>query len=598
VLRRGWALAAALAALLVPASAAAGADYLSHCNGNGYCAVVSQDGSRVVFPFQEELTRGAGEGQIYEWSGGADHPLLPPRDREQAPSYANLLATSADASHVFVQTGEPLSQEDRDGTGSDVYDLHAGSPTLVSTGPLDPQAGTIPDPSLMSFGGASPDGSHVYFDSLSPLVASDTDNCRDVYERYAGQTTQVSTGPTATPSYPPGRCDSAGFSGVSADGSHVFFYTYDSLVPEDEDLGPDIYERVGGVVRPLTTYPPASQGCVDIPRFGDSSADGRTVLFSTTMPVSPEDEDNQEDIYKREPDGSFVLVSRGADSGSEPGACGGFAGDSPVALSADGRTAIFSTPARLSPADVDSSNDLYRADPSGVLSLISTGPTDPGTDERQPPPPQRTSAVSEDAQRVAFVSRARLVPEDRDDAIDVYLRSGDRTQLISTGPRGGDADRPAHLLGMSADGRTIAFGTGEALTSSDLDHRIDFYLWREGAPQPRLITAEEIAPRLGIAAHGRLRRDGRLGLRLACPAEEVSGPCLARVVVRSSRRSPPLGRGKFRVPAGRRRWVAVPLRKRAPRPRHAVLVVVRGSDRAGNERSVRRRVKLSGSRRR
>ena len=71
-----------------------------------------------------------------------------------------------------------------------------------------------------SFAGATPDGSHVYFEADDDLLPSDTDGVgRDVYERTGGVTTLISTGPTDAQT----SSSFANFAGVSADGSRVFF---------------------------------------------------------------------------------------------------------------------------------------------------------------------------------------------------------------------------------------------------------------------------------------------------------------------------------------------------------------------------------------
>ena len=82
---------------------------------------------------------------------------------------------------------------------------------LVSTGP----AGDVGGPA--GFVGASPDGTHVFFETTGKLVNADTDAASDVYERSGGQTTLVSTGPTG------GNDDSSAvdFKGVSAGGTRV-----------------------------------------------------------------------------------------------------------------------------------------------------------------------------------------------------------------------------------------------------------------------------------------------------------------------------------------------------------------------------------------
>jgi hypothetical protein len=84
-----------------------------------------------------------------------------------------------------------------------------------------------------AYAGASADGGSVFFTTVEKLVPGDTDNKRDVYERFYDSsigiesyvTREVSTGPA-------GGNDShdASFDGVSEDGVMVFFSTEESLV--------------------------------------------------------------------------------------------------------------------------------------------------------------------------------------------------------------------------------------------------------------------------------------------------------------------------------------------------------------------------------
>jgi Tol biopolymer transport system component len=234
--------------LLLPASASAGRAITEPCQ-TVFCAGVSGDGSRVVFPFEEELTAGAGNRQIYEWNGGAVRPLLPP----STGYWPQLDGVSADATHVFVLTSVPLSPGDTDGSGWDVYDIAGGAESLVSTGPLDPQTAVTSN----RFAGASPDGSRVFFESSSKLTANDLDECPDLYQRSAGVTTLV--GPNPDPPQLP-LCEWAEFGGVSGDGSHFFFVSGVELESGDEK-GEDIYQQVGTALTRLTTYPEPEWNC-------------------------------------------------------------------------------------------------------------------------------------------------------------------------------------------------------------------------------------------------------------------------------------------------------------------------------------------------
>lgn len=606
-MRRGLIVVALLVALVIPASAGAVQGYKAECQ-TAFCGGVSEDGTRAVFPFYEELTRGAPRAQVYERFAGETRALIPYPDDPPKPTYAGLVGLSDDARHVFVSTNLALAPEDRDGGGTDIYDIHGGDASLLSTGPLDtgaePGFGPLSVPAF--FMGASADGTRVFMDSIfEGLVPEDTDRCIDVYERFDGQTRFISTGPAATPSFPEGTCDMASYDGLSSDGSHVFFKTGDHLIPEDEG-GTDIYQRVGDALAVLTTYPEVERNCTDLPWFGDASADGTVVLFSTNIPIVAEDQDSTYDVYKRLPDGSFSLVSRGTEGGIGP--CG-FSGDTPVALSADGRTAIFVTLARLSPEDRDSSADLYSTDDSGTMSLITTGPADASLDETPFVLPAWPADVSDDASHVAFETRQPLVEADDDKAVDVYLRAGGRTELVSTGPLGGNANVNAELLSISGDGETIAFATKERLTDEDTDRAMDFYLRRPGQlirpgsasssvtrpkrPRARrtvLISAESIAPRMRVSRLNRLLPSGVVEIHLACPKAEKSGPCRGRVKLGPKRHGAPIGSARFQVTPGHYKLIQVRLRRSFSGS--SLFARVRARDRLGNSATTIRRITL------
>src|SRR5712675_2352743 len=96
------------------------------------------------------------------------------------------------------------------------------------------------------YAGASADGESVFFTTTEKLVPGDTDNKRDVYERFYDAepgvesyvTREVSSGPV-------GGNDAydVSFDGVSQNGLKVFFSTAEALVAEDRDLADDIYVR-------------------------------------------------------------------------------------------------------------------------------------------------------------------------------------------------------------------------------------------------------------------------------------------------------------------------------------------------------------------
>jgi hypothetical protein len=575
------ALATLAGALSLPAIANAGRAVNALGCRTVLCAGVSQDGSRVVFPYEGELIAGAGKRQIYEWHAGKLRALIP--GGIPAPQVAVLDGASADMAHVFASTGVPLSPQDIDGSGEDIYDLSGGTASLVSTGPLDPQASSEP----AFFAGASPDGQHVFFNAWGRLTSQDLDKCPDLYQRFAGVTTLV--GPNPEPPPPP-ICESAAFGGVSGDGSHFFFISGVELEPGDKE-GDDIYQQVGPALTRLTTYPEPEWNCVEFVRFVDASSDGGTVLFTTNSAISPEDTDRADDLYKRRPDGTFVLVSRNTPGGE---GCG-FSDVRGVALSADGHTAIFETSAQLSPADHDSANDLYSADDDGAVELISTGPTDPGVEEPTNVYPDWIADVSDDAKRVAFETRQQLVKGDKDASADVYARADGRTVLISAGPPARPPMKPnAELSGISEDGGRVVFATREPLVAKDTNGERDVYLRRLGSRRPVLLSAETIAPRMSVSRRAARLRSGDLAIRLGCPKAERDGPCHGVVKLAPSRHGKPLGQADFRIAAGKRKRIVVNLRHALPLARHSLIARVQGIDRLGNAKLLVRRVALGG----
>ena len=70
------------------------------------------------------------------------------------------------------------------------------------------------------------DDGRVFFTTVEPLVLRDTNNRLDVYEREEGELQLVSTGISNF---------DAGLLGVSSDGVNAFFYTRETLAPQDKN---------------------------------------------------------------------------------------------------------------------------------------------------------------------------------------------------------------------------------------------------------------------------------------------------------------------------------------------------------------------------
>ena len=130
----------------------------------------------------------------------------------------------------------------------DVYEYAGGITSLVSTGPVGGNGAFD-----ATFAAVSRDGKRVFFDTREQLTSGDTDASVDVYERFGGTTTLLSTGPTG------GNGAFTAFlftNGLSDDGTRAFFDTRESLMASDTDTSFDIYVAdVVGYPRPAGASP-------------------------------------------------------------------------------------------------------------------------------------------------------------------------------------------------------------------------------------------------------------------------------------------------------------------------------------------------------
>ena len=104
---------------------------------------------------------------------------------------------------------------------------------------------------------------------------------------------------------------------LSADGSRLFFDSYDALVPSDVNGSEDVYEweesGATGCSQADASYSPENEGCVSLISSGenpsdsvlvDSSADGRDVFFTTAASLLPQDP-GLIDVYDAREDGGL-----------------------------------------------------------------------------------------------------------------------------------------------------------------------------------------------------------------------------------------------------------------------------------------------------
>ena len=310
----------------------------------------------------------------------------------------------------------------------------------------------------------SADGSHVFFGTRESLQPSDSDSYLDVYDYSGGVATLASAGGN-------GAFDAV-LKGKSADGSRVFFETAEQLVAADSDSSVDVYERAGGV----TTRVSSGNNAWDA-RFEAASDDGTHVVFRTQEPLAPTDTNSTNDLYENV-GGTVQHVSAGTNGGT-----------SRILITRDGSHITFKA----------SGNVWQRT--GGVTTKVTTLNENSGCVCSFEPQLGGTSA---DGTQVFFVSRAVYaagagdlcgfdVNEDPFGCEDLFKWTAGTYELMSPGPDSGGNYTYFGFEGVSADGSHVFYGTDEWHTAEDQDDGVwDTYERFNG--QTKLITTGPTDP--------------------------------------------------------------------------------------------------------
>lgn len=324
------------------------------------------------------------------------------------PSYGGI---SPNGLHVFFETSEQLSVGKDTDSVQDVYDWSGGAATLASIGTSGGN-GT----GVARYAETSADGKAVYFLSEESLEAADTDKEQDVYRNLEGTTTLISAGEE-------GKGNGAFLASldfVSQQGSpeRAVFSTSESLVAEDADSNQDVYERSAGKTTLISTGPEASGPSFNA-SFAGASADGSKVFFVTTEHLVPQDTDNSADIYRRSEAGT-VLVSVGQINGNKELSA------SPQGVSSDGTRAFFVTQERLTEGDNDAEQDVYGWSEGTTLLVsakngVTLGPPPPTLEKTVPASPNPSTLPT-------IVGQA-----DPGSAIKIYKTANCSGQVVAQG---------------------------------------------------------------------------------------------------------------------------------------------------------------------
>jgi len=334
------------------------------------------------------------------------------------------------------------------------------------------------------------------------------------------------------------------FWAASSDGSAVFFTTSNRLTPGANSTGVDLYRYdfdalAGKELDDLTDAAPAS-----VLGVLGASDDGAYLYFAASGVLSGEEENpNGEKAQAGKPNLYLWHEGEGvrfiATLSSEDGADWSPTPTNHSArVSGDGRHLAFTSRASLSGYDntvegaagCDVSEGeltgteprcaevyLYEAE-AETLSCASCHPTGqrpsgpsnlPGWRHRFEGP----RYLSDDGQRLFFTSYDGLLPEDQNEAQDVYEfeRAGSGTCTTESVAfdddangclfqiSGGKSEDPSYFVDASADGRDVFFSTRRQLVSTDLDGRYDLYDYRVGGfppppPPPPICEGEGCKP--------------------------------------------------------------------------------------------------------
>jgi hypothetical protein len=394
-----------------------------------------------------------GASNVY-WRNNASHVVSPYLEMDGGFEFP---VASSDFEHVAFANSEQLTTDPGLPSSfvSKVYERVDSGLRLVSFRPdgtpfqqdTRPAGASVNSSiSYSTVGGISDDGRHAFFstfDGLDPV---------DVYRRSDGTTTTLATGSRRAPADPEGSRPKQ-FKFASTDGSRVFF-TSAELLTDDANTGP-------GPMRPGS----------DLYRY-DFDADELTDVSAT----AGGDGAQVEGVVGFDEAGEHVYyVARGVVT-DPPGPGGPIDGEPNLYLWVDDGTTSGSTRYIATLAASDSSN-WFRLDGDW------------------------TARATADGRYLAFRSVANILGGAGGAGAQVYRYDADALAglgdlvCVSCNPNGeppaGPSSVPVHIGGLSAqrwelsrflseDGSRVFFSSGDQLAPRDGNSAVDAYMWEDG----------------------------------------------------------------------------------------------------------------------
>lgn len=405
----------------------------------------------------------------------------------QASGGGSYPSISADGSFVSFISGSNDLVGDDTNFWSDTFvkDTVSGATTRVSTSSTGQQANE-PGPAADFYSSIAADGLAVAFESNACNLIPGNPSCfgQGIYikNRTTGDTILVEA---AAPNYANGD---SGFVAISADASHVAFYSNASnLIGGDTNNASDVFEyapKIGA----LYLISSDSHGVIGNSAAGNVwsaghnpglsvSSDGTYVAFdSSASNLVPDDTNNASDIFvKNIITGETKRASTDSAGNQGVGPNGGRS-DFP-SISADGHYVAFASYAVLTPDDTNNTESVFVKDMwTGQVRLASTdaaGNQTSGYGSMRP-------SISADGRYVAFESSdPNLVPGDTNRMTDIFVKDMQTGSIsrVSVDAAGNQANNNSDMPSISADGRTVAFQTSASnLVPNDTNGSTDVFL--------------------------------------------------------------------------------------------------------------------------
>jgi NHL repeat-containing protein len=385
--------------------------------------------------------------------------------------------SATDGSQVYFETtGNNCSLQ---APPPDLYVRHRDTETttLISGPPVaGPSRGG-------TFVRTNADGSVAIFVSRTRLSPDDLNNTADIYRYIRGSGNECLTCVVANAdvSYSEGTLDSDVV--ASADLSHVYFTSFNRLVPgKGQQVAHNLYVWHDGVIHYIS--PSGQSGVGPSLAYGAGggvglTSDGNVLFFRSHAPgITTDDTGGHDEYYRYDArSGETECVSCAADGSTptadvQPSPTEGLFAQAAQAFTNDGNTFVFETAAPLVSSDVNGTDDIYEWH-NGSIGLVTDGVTDwPRSFGGQ----LKFLGVSADGANIIFRLGAKLTGYERDEESQIYtarVGGGFPRPPAAPTPCSEDACQGALQAppGLAAPGSASVVGPGNARPAFRKHHR-------------------------------------------------------------------------------------------------------------------------------